>query len=229
VRVPSALLRSVALPAVPMVVLCTTLAACAGDRSSPSRVLNDYAAALEAGRYRDAYALLSEDARRDIPYAAFERMARENPEEVKEVARSLRRPLAESYVTATVTGADGSKLLLIYEAGAWKVDGSAVDLYSQASPELAMASFVKAFEGKRYDILLRFVPTAKREGLDEKVLRAAWEGEQKQDMTQLVQALKASLPTAKVELLGDRATVGYGPGATIELLREQGVWKIEEL
>lgn len=203
--------------------------ACTGDRSSPSRVLNDYAAALEAGRYHDAYALLSADAQRDIPYAAFERMARENPAEVKEIARSLRRPIAESYVTATVTGADGSKLLLIYEAGAWKVDGSAVDLYSQASPELAMASFVKAFEGKRYDILLRFVPTAKREGLDEKTLRAAWEGEQKQDMTQLVQALKASLSTAKVELLGDRATVGYGPGATVELLREQGIWKIEEL
>jgi hypothetical protein len=192
-------------------------------------VLNDYAAALEAGRYQDAYALLSAEAQRDIPFAAFERMARENPDEVKEIARSLRRPISESSVTATVTGADGSTLLLVYEAGSWRVDSSAVDLYSQASPELAMASFVKAFESKRYDVLLRFVPAEKRAGLDEKSLRTAWEGEQKRDMTQLVQALKASLPTAKVELLGDRATLAYGPGATIELLREQGVWKIEEL
>lgn len=215
-------------PTALLAVLCTTLG-CAADRTSPNRVLNDYAAALEAGRYRDAYALLSADAQRDIPYKSFERMARENPAEVEEIARSLRRPIAESYVTATVTGADGSKLLLVYEAGVWKVDGSAVDLYSQASPEQTLTSFIKAFEGKRYDILLRFVPVAKRSGLDEKTLRSAWEGEQKQDMTQLVQALKASLPTAKVELLGDRATVGYGPGATLSLLREQGIWKIEEL
>jgi hypothetical protein len=202
---------------------------CAADRTSPNRVLGDYAAALEAGRYRDAYAMLSTDAQRDIPFSVFERMARENPSETQEIARALRRPIAESYVTATVTGADGSKLLLVYENGAWKVDGSAIDLYSQASPELAMASFVKAFENKRYDVLLRFVPANKREAMDEKTLRTAWEGEQKQAMGQLVQALKASLPTAKVELLGDRATVGYGAGATIELLREQGVWKIEEL
>jgi hypothetical protein len=227
VALTRALLRRALQPWL-LAALCAT-AACAADRTSPNRVLNDYAAALESGRYRDAYALLSAEAQRDIPYAAFERMARENPDEVKEIARSLRRPIAESQVTATVTGADGSQLLLVYEAGSWRVDGSAIDLYSQASPELAMASFVKAFESKRYDVLLRFVPTEKRAGLDEKALRAAWEGEQKRDMTQLVQALKASLPTAKVELLGDRATLAYGPGATVELLREQGVWKIEEL
>jgi hypothetical protein len=192
-------------------------------------VLGDYAAALEAGRYRDAYALLSAEAQRDIPYASFERMARENPAEMKEIARSLRRPIAESYVTATVTGPDGNTLHLVFEGGAWRVEASAIDLYSQASPQLAVASFVKAFEGKRYDILLRFVPSSKRAGMDEKTLRKAWEGEQRQQMTQLVQALKASLPSAKVDLLGDRATLGYGAGATIELLREQGVWKIEEL
>jgi hypothetical protein len=225
-RRPRARLRWALLPWL-LVMPCAT--ACAADRTSPNRVLDDYATALEAGRYRDAYALLSTEAQRDIPYAAFERMARENPDEVEEIARSLRRPVAHSTVTATVTGADGSQLLLVYESGGWRVDASAVDLYSQASPELAMESFVKAFESKRYDVLLRFIPAGQRAGLDANALRAAWEGEQKRDMTQLVQALKASLPTAKVELLGDRATLAYGPGATIELLREQGVWKIEEL
>jgi hypothetical protein len=117
---------------------------------------------------------------------------------------------------------------LVYEAGAWRIDASAIDLYSQTTPEIAVASFVKAFEAKRYDVLLRFVPEAQRQGLDEKSLRAAWEGEQKKEMQQLVQALAASLPRAKAELLGERATLSYGSGGSVELVRERGLWKIEE-
>ena len=36
------------------------------------------------------------------------------------------------------------------------------------------------------------------------------------------------LPTATIERLDDRATMSYGAGGTIELLREHGIWKIEE-
>lgn len=209
--------------------LAVACSGCAADRDSPSRVLQQYAAALEEGRTQDAYALLSREARQDLPYAAFERLVRENPGEMKDIATSLLRPVEQSYVTATVTGPDGQVLTLIYEAGAWRIDGSAVDLYSQASPELAVASFVRAFEARRYDILLGFVPDAQLRGLDAQKLKQAWEGEQKQEMQQLVQSLKASLPTAKAEQVGNRATLGYGAGATVELVREAGLWKIEEL
>lgn len=202
---------------------------CAADRDSPGRVLQQYAAALEEGRTQDAYALLSREARQDLPYKAFERLVRENPGEMKDIASSLLRPVEESYVTATVTGPDGQILKLVYESGAWRIDGSAVDLYSQASPELAVASFVRAFEAQRYDILLGFVPEAQLQGLDAPKLKQAWEGEQKQEMQQLVQALKASLPRAKAEQVGNRATLGYGAGANVELVRERGLWKIEEL
>jgi hypothetical protein len=29
-------------------------------------------------------------------------------------------------------------------------------------------------------------------------------------------------------MLGDRATMAYGTGSTVELVREHGLWKIEE-
>jgi hypothetical protein len=204
------------------------LPGCAADRASPNKVLQQYAEALQAGRTQDAYALLSSDSRRDLPYAAFERMVQENPGEMQEISRSLLRPVDESYVTATVTGPDGQALQLVYEGGGWRLDASALDLYSQATPQAALTSFIRAFDAQRFDVLLRFVPTAKLEGMDEKTLRTAWQGEQKTEMKQLVQTLKGSLSTLKIEQLGDRATLSYGSGGSVEMVREQGNWKIEE-
>jgi hypothetical protein len=86
--------------------------------------------------------------------------------------------------------------------------------------------FVRAVERKRYDIVMRFVPDAHREGLDASKLQAAWEGHEKDEIEQVVTALKQALPTATIEETGERATMPYGAG-TMQLLREHGVWKIE--
>ena len=193
-------------------------------------MLDGYAAALREGRVRDAYAMLSEDAKKTMPFEAFDRMLKENPDEVKAIAVALARPSGASLVTATVTAPTGETLLLVYEDGRWRVDGSAIDLYSQASPEAAVASFVRAFENKRYDVLLRFVPDReKADGLDKKLLEKAFSSEQKEEMERLTQALKAALPSAKFEKVGDRATMSYGAGGSVELVDEGGVWKIDEL
>jgi len=204
--------------------------AAGSNTGSPESVLSAYSRAIERGQLPEAYALLSEDAKKTIPFEQFKRMIQENPEQARELIRALDRPRAgHARVTAQVTAADGEPLLLVYENGAWRVDGSAIDLYSQASPESAARAFVRAVENKRYDLLLRFVPDNQREGLTEASLRVAWEGEQKQDMARLVEALKAALPAARFEVVGERATLAYGAGGTIELVREHAAWKVEEL
>ena len=35
-------------------------------------------------------------------------------------------------------------------------------------------------------------------------------------------------PNAQIEVLGTRATVAYGPGGNVELIQEQGTWRIED-
>jgi hypothetical protein len=177
----------------------------------------------------DAYALLSEDAQKTIPFEAFSRIVKESPSDVAELAATLERPAAPPRVTATVTPPGGPVLLLVYEDGAWKVDGSSVDLYGQATPERAVFAFVRAYDNRRFDVLLRFVPDAQRGGLSAQVLEKAWTGEQKEEVERLVSALKAALPTARFELLGERATMAYGSGGTLELVRENGAWKVEDL
>jgi hypothetical protein len=210
------------------VALAPLACAPAREAGSPREALVAYAQALEAGQARKAYDHLSDDAKKGIPFEAFERMLKENPEEAKAIAGSLLRPSGTPQVTATVTSPDGKTLLLLLEGGKWRIDRSAIDLYAQDTPESALRAFVRAFENKRYDVLLRFVPDEKREGLDAARLKTAFEGEQKEEVERLTQALRAALPSATIENLGDRATMSYGAGGTVELLREHGVWKIEE-
>lgn len=203
---------------------------CASQKPAqgPKDTLDAYANALRAGRVEAAYALLSDEAKKQLPYEAFARMVKENPEEVRDISSALARPSGPPLVTATVTAPGGESLLLVYEAGQWRVDASAIDLYSQASPEAAVRAFIRAFENKRWDVLMRFVPDGKKEGLDAAKLKKAWEGEQKDELTRLTQALAAALPTAKFERIGERATMSYGAGGTVELVREHGAWKVEE-
>jgi hypothetical protein len=184
--------------------------------------------ALRDGRTEDAYALLSRDARARLSEAEFSRIVAENGREIEDISSSLLKPADDPRITAKLSSPDGETLLLVYEGGTWRVDGSALDIYSQASPIVALESFVRAFENKRYDVLLRFVPEAKREGLTVEQLKQAWEGDQREQVERLTQALKASLPNVRVELLGTRATVSYGAGGTVELIHEQAAWKIED-
>lgn len=205
---------------------------CGGSGAAdPDRVLSAYSRAVEAGRADDAYALLSSESKKSISFEQFQRILKENPEEARDLAQSLRRPqAAPPRVTATVTGPDGeSSILLVYEQGAWRVDASAIDLYSQRTPEAAVRSFLRAYENRRYDVLLKFVPDDQREGTTAAELKKAWDGEERADMDRLTGALKASLPTAKVELFGDRASLAFGAGGSVELVRERGLWKIEDL
>lgn len=245
------------------------LALCGGCSGSvlsqgPSDTLRSYASALEDQRVEDAYRLLSDEARRSISLDAFRRMVLENPEDATEVARALARPATDPSVRATVTMPNGEELTMVYEDGRWKIDAAAIDLYGQSTPRQALVGFLRAFERKRYDVVLRYVPDAEREGvvgaaapqptppaspdaaapaeppapvdpatvdgggLTADKLRASWEGPQREEMLRITQALKAALPSATIEETGDVASMAYGSGATVSLVRERGAWKIRD-
>lgn len=210
-----------------IVALAAGAVGCGGaGATDPGATLRDYGRALEDGRSDDAYRLLSDEARRGVSLEAFRRMVKDNPDEVRELGHALGRPTARPVVTAVVTAPDGQDLHLVLEDGVWKVDASAVDLYAQDTPKHAVQGFVRALERKRYDVVLRYVPESHREGLDAAKLKAAWEGDEKNGVEQLVAALKQALPTAAIEEAGERATMTHGAG-TLQLVREHGLWKIE--
>lgn len=211
-----------------IVAALSTLVACSGARAEdPHSVLKAYSRALEEGRSDDAYRMLSEEARRGVSLEAFRRMVKDNPEDVREIARALARTTATPVVTATVTTSSGQELQLVLEKGKWKVEATAIDLYAQDTPRHAIQGFIRAVERKRYDVVLKYVPDAHREGLDATKLKSAWEGHDKDEIDQVVAGLKQALPSATIEETGDRATMAYSQG-TMQLIRERGLWKIED-
>ena len=210
------------------ILLAGLTAACSGKTAEdPHSVLRAYSRALDEGRAEDAYRMLSEEARRGISLEAFRRMVKDNPEEVREIARALSRPTATPVVTATVTSSTGQELQLVLENGKWKVEATAIDLYAQDTPRHAIQGFVRALERHRYDVVLRYVPDAHREGLDPTTLRSAWEGNDKEEIDRVLTSLRQALPTAQIEETGERASMQYGAG-TMQLVRERGLWKIED-
>ena len=204
-----------------------------------------YAKALDEGRADDAYKLLSNEAKRSVSLEAFRRMVKDNPDDVRDIARALTRSGSEPVVTATVSAPGGDKLELVYEGGRWTIDGTGIDRYGQATPRQALTGFLRAFQRGRYDVLMRYVPNAEREGradalwgegdgkssggLTADKLKAAWTGEQKEYISSIVQAIVSALPTASIEQTEDRAAMPYGAGGTVMFVREDGLWKIEDL
>ncbi len=213
---------------VPLVLLFGVACAGSGATTTPRAALGSYARALDEGRYEDAYAQLSRDTRARISYESFLKLVQESPEERRQLLAAAETEETSSEVRATITGRDGQKLELVLEDGEWKVEASAINLYSQESPKEALESFVLAYDQNRYDVLLRFVPSDHLANMDETLLRAAWEGEQKAEMDSIVEGLRAALPSADIELVGQRATLGYAGNATVELVLEAGLWKIED-
>jgi hypothetical protein len=209
----------------------TVLAGCRSTtlQQGPSDTLRAYSRALDDGRADDAYKLLSSEAKRSISLDAFRRMVKENAPEMKDIAHALSRPSSDPVVTATVTSPKGDTILLVYEEGRWKLDGSAINLYGQATPRQSIEAFLRAYERKRYDVMIRFVPDSHLEGLDAERLKAAWEGPQKEDMIRITSGLRTALSNASTQFeeVGDRATMAYG-SKTVQLIREHGVWKIED-
>ena len=122
-------------------------------------------------------------------------MVKENAVEMKDIAHALARPASDPLVTATVVSPKGEKLQLVYEDGRWKLDGS-INLYGQSTPQQSVEAFLRAFERKRYDVMIRFVPDGHMEGLDADKLRAAWEGSQKEEMARIA-AVGSRLPASR--------------------------------
>jgi len=203
---------------------------CAPARpTTPDAAVDRYAAALGAQDWTTAYALLSEENRAELSLDEFKRLMIQNEREVRDVLDQLRARSTPPYVTATVQTASGDSLTLVYENGSWTIDESAIDLYSQRAPRQALGSFVRAYDHGRYDVLLRFVPKRDLAGLSSETLKEAWEGEMKSEIEQVVEALRVSYQTATLEILGEHATMSYGSGAAVELVLEEGSWKIQDL
>jgi hypothetical protein len=201
---------------------------CAQPAAGPGSTLSALGAALERKDWSAAYALTSEDFRARVPLAAFRAELEEEGASTQALARRLRAAGEAAPARVTVELAPGEPLGLIDEGGRWRVaDPALFEPWSQKTPRAALRSFVRALEGRRYDIVLRLCPMSRRAGLSAEALRAYWEGEHKAENAALLARLREALGAPIVEV-GDEARLPYGPGHEARLVREDGAWKVED-
>lgn len=227
--------------------LTLALLSCRALSPGPVDALSAYAQALREARYTDAYALLSSNTQRALPYETFERLARTSPDEVRDVADDLDRADRSAPLTARVELPGGDRVSLLWEDGAWRVDPATFEFYPQRTPREALRSFARAVERGRWDVLLRLAPRevatqlrmassqpsgdggAPSRSADE-ALRDAWTGARaerdREVLRRMVEALERGVT---LDVSGDRATMAYGAAGayTARLVREDGLWKVE--
>jgi hypothetical protein len=211
-----------------LVMLLTSGCGGSGSSASPDGTVAGFARALDQHRYEDAYGLMSRTYRRRVPLEDFVQHLEEHPEEAREAATALGRPDGPAEQTAVMRFSDGDRVELRRDrGGGWRITTNLVDFYDQSSPRAALRSFVRAMERKRYDVVLRMVPDADSEGMTIERMQEAWTGEGQEEIERLLENLRANLD-APIEQVGDRATMPYGDRFTAQLVREDGVWKIED-
>jgi len=199
----------------------------AGSQASPEGTVAELAAALREQRYEDAYGMMSRDFRRRVPPAEFVRHLEDNPGEARETAEVLGHPDGPAEQTAFVTYGDSERIEMVREPDGWRIATNVADFYDQSTPRSALRAFVRAMERRRYDVVLRMVPSADLEGMSEERMREAWSGDGREEVERLLANLRASLDNP-IEQVGDRATMPYGERFTARLVSEDGVWKVED-
>jgi hypothetical protein len=184
--------------------------------------------ALRARDYGHAYEYMSASYRRAHGRDDFVRMMKDSPEEVKQTSERLTADGRKVEVSARFVYDDlRDELPLVLENGAWRLASDPLEFYPQDTPAHALRSFLRAVELKRYDVLLRFVPSPWRAEMSAEKLKAELEGERKEELSRLVRLLTANLENP-IDIEGDRARMPYGDRYEVKFVREDGAWKIKD-
>jgi hypothetical protein len=208
------------------VVLVWLALGCAHRDQGPVATIEAFGAALERGDFRAAYAMTSADTRKRIPYEAFAAGLGADANQTRALGRRMGAEAGRLPIRLELQLGLGEVVALVREEGRWRIDGEVFEPWGQRSPRAALRTFIRALDGRRYDILLRLAPARYRGDLSADKLRQYWEDERKDERLPLLARLRAAVAAPIVET-GDEAHMPYGPDLEAHFVREEGRWKLE--
>lgn len=198
------------------------------SRSGPAQTLDAYGRALHRRDFDASYGLMSSAFRARVSRENYARMMRNNSREVDETAKRLRSGGGKLEVTAEFDYGIGDQMHLVQEGGEWRILTNPLEFYDQTTPKAALRSFLRAYRLARWDVMLQFVPNAYRAKMDGEKVKAQFSGASKAPTELLIQTLEAYADEPIVER-GNDARMTYADKYEVRFLREDGVWKIEDL
>jgi hypothetical protein len=202
--------------------------ACGGRQSGPVSTLHSYSAALRARDYSAAYDMMSESFQAKHSREDFIRMMKESEDEAARTAQLLSSQSKEVEISAEFTFGLGDTMRLVQEDGEWRVASNPLEFYSQATPREALRSFVRAYTLKRWDVMLRFVPTKYRERMNIQKMREQFQGGRREEIETMMNMIRANLDEPITDK-GNEARMPYGDRFEVSFVLEEGKWKIQDL
>lgn len=198
-----------------ILLLALALAGCGASRTrGPDQAVREYIAAIQADDPKKAYALLSEATRRKMTETEFTSRWRELKAELLAQARQLATRLEQPVdPKATLHYGRGVSAELSHADG-WQIEADVAVAPPASTPLEAIAALARAMEQRSYDALLKLLARPLRKSIeDEAAIR--------------LEKLKGWLKKgAEVEVRGDRARVRYDARYRLELVNEDGQWRV---
>lgn len=203
--------------------LLMACAACATP--TPQQTLDAYGLALLGNDPEAAYALLAPDVKADVSLddfkASWPAYRNQLLSAVPTLQGTTRLP---ARLQASVAYSSYDTLDMELRDGAWVITQGAFTFADQSTPRRALIAFLKAMEGRRYDLILRLVPSEYATHMNADMLREDFET-RKTEIDALIEALRAGRDNP-IQVARDRAYMQYGTREMI-FVREGRVWKIE--
>ncbi len=202
----------------PTVLALLSLTGCPSTTGTgPQDTLRRYADAIDADQPVAAYALLDEGLRRQMTQAEFVSRWRELRAELKVQAGLIRAALAKPIAArAVLTYPTGPRAQLTLERGSdWKLEEGIAVAPGAATPIEAIRAFIRAVESRSYEAVMRTLAKSVRENIE-------------RDVQERISKLKAAL-NQEIEVTGNRARLQYDPKFRIELMNEDGQWRVLDL
>jgi hypothetical protein len=208
--------------------LAALLVGCGSRQSGPVSALHDYSAALRARDYSAAYDMMSESFQARHSREDFVRMMKDSGEEVAQTAQMLSSQHKSVDITAEFNFGIGDTMRLVQEDDEWRIASNPMAFYSQTTPRETLRSFVRAYSLRRWDVMLRFVPTKYRERMTVEKMRDQFEGAHREEIESMMNMIQANLDEPITDK-GNEARMPYGDRFEVKFVLEEGRWKIQDL
>ncbi len=194
---------------------------------TPEASVLAFARALTDGQLDAAYAMMSEDYRKRVSIEQWRRQLGENPVELAETSAALSHVEGTSHGQGVVHYGDDGEVRLQKSGERWLIASDLLTFYDQSTPRAALRAFVQAMERKRYDIVMRLIPEADKEGMTTDTMETAWSGPAHDEVERMLAGLRDHQDDP-IEVTDQHASLPYGDRKCVRFLREHGVWKIED-